>query len=724
LQQRIRADQAELDRIDEKLKRIADLKRQENELMVSRGPVAADSLQAKGEGWDGKGRGLGESKQEEAQGQGSGRGKENRDSEGRGRVKDSRGETGTQGDGKSESFGDGQDRTDGFGSMGEGEGLGGGQEVKNAESPEGEGKEGRGKGRGDVQTDNDDGTGRGDINPVPARDKGIGEGRDGQGKSIKKNLIASQRSGEAAGLDFLSGENAGSANGSANNYSRNFNTAGVESNGADNVESGYPGRTGNWAGENSGSESGINPAGSSGEAIPGDIQGRPGEGGEESSGNEPGTSAGSSAGESTPENPEGSPGSGGEENSGTGSDISADGSTGSFTAADRPGSSAGSSRGGGGGGNSGDSSAGSSFGTNAGSSGGTTAGSSTERGTGSSAGTGFSNSSGSGSGDNAGKSASGSGSGGAFGGSSGSGGSGGSGSGESGDSGSRAANKSGNKTGGSLGADKSSAAGNTPKDRKDKDDRDGASADEANKSLNPIENGIAALTRFFQSRMMPPEDNREREKSLSEAENKLGGNKQPSPGLAQDGSRSSGPEKNLEPKTEDKIEAQSMTPPKAGIMNFWSGFANNAGVVLLCLAGLLFGAGGLYLGFCLVRKIIRDINLRYFCPGHRIVLNLYKNLVFVYSKLGISLNPSMTPREIVRAVAENQNAHRPGLAAMTDVFTQARYSNHILDETAVVRGIQTYNMLKQYILENMPRLESGVLWLHMRSIKSTPKKWR
>ncbi len=137
------------------------------------------------------------------------------------------------------------------------------------------------------------------------------------------------------------------------------------------------------------------------------------------------------------------------------------------------------------------------------------------------------------------------------------------------------------------------------------------------------------------------------------------------------------------------------------------------------LFAIIFVCVILYLSFCIIRKIIRDLKMHYFCRyrPHLLIINLYHNLRLVFLKTGQKAKPYLTPKEIAEAATRSEHYFiRKEVLSITDAFVKVRYSNERIDEDDVDKCIISYNNMKNKIGENLGFLQNLFLKLNMFSL--------
>lgn len=180
---------------------------------------------------------------------------------------------------------------------------------------------------------------------------------------------------------------------------------------------------------------------------------------------------------------------------------------------------------------------------------------------------------------------------------------------------------------------------------------------------------------------------------------------------------------NKQKKAEEIVIVDSEVLEKEKILDshsnfFWYMFVFFA--VLFCggicwfLLGIVFG---------IIRKIFRDLKLVYFFMFklNKIIAYLYRNFLFLLKKIGLKSHEFLTPKEIGDIAVKEYNLSRSAIDSITEIFEQARYSNHQIREEDIIACIKAYNQLKIDMIKDHTLLKKIGLKLDMLSIKNRRK---
>ncbi|MFH1061287.1 MAG: hypothetical protein V1747_00170 [Candidatus Omnitrophota bacterium] len=176
-----------------------------------------------------------------------------------------------------------------------------------------------------------------------------------------------------------------------------------------------------------------------------------------------------------------------------------------------------------------------------------------------------------------------------------------------------------------------------------------------------------------------------------------------------------------------KLEEPAVVNPEPLSEEKTADSSNNFFWYLFIFFAVLFCGGicwaCLYLIFCIIRKISRDLKLRYLLVFklNQIIFYLYRNLLFVFKKTGLISQEFLTPKEIGNIAVKKYNISKEAIDAITNVFEQSRYSNHKIDVNNISACIKAYNALKIDIIKDNTLLKKLSLKLDMLSVKNRRK---
>jgi hypothetical protein len=184
-------------------------------------------------------------------------------------------------------------------------------------------------------------------------------------------------------------------------------------------------------------------------------------------------------------------------------------------------------------------------------------------------------------------------------------------------------------------------------------------------------------------------------------------------------------EKEIPPKPEEKKTEHPARPQHTLVKIFRRIHVPPALARFLAVVLMVLAAGiGLYIGFLLLCKIARDARLRYYArlSTNEVVIRLYRNLRFVYAKLGMGTEPWMTPIEAVRWFSRSPSGLLKELSLLSAVFTKVRYGRHMVSGEDMNSSVAAYAELKKNLADSLPWRQRIKVLLMMFSLQSVTTK--